>query len=89
MTAMPEGKIVCIGGDGGELNSPSKRDRSEYATSLVSSLSHPANLCRPSFDGSADVSFAALIGVCATAPQLYFTRSQPVEVGSGQMCRLI
>ena len=89
MTAMPEGKFVCIGGDGGELNSPSRRDRSEYPTSLFCRLFRPANLCRPSFDRLADVSFAALIGVCATAPQLYFTCSQPVEVGSGQMCHLI
>jgi len=32
------------GGDGGELNSPSKRDRSEHATSLVSLLSRPLDL---------------------------------------------
>jgi len=89
MTAMPEGKIVCIGGDGGELNSPSRRNRSEFTTSLFCCLFRPANLCRPSFDGLADVSFAALIGVCATAPQLFFTRSQPAEEGSGQMCHLI
>ena len=89
ITAMPDGKIVCIGGDGGELNSPSRRDRSEFTTSLFCCLFRPANLCRPSFDGLADVSFAALIGVCATAPQLFFTRSQPAEEGSGQMCHLI
>ena len=89
MTAMPEGKIVCIGGDGGELNSPSRRNRSEFTTSLFCCLFRPANLCRPSFDGLADVSFTALIGIRAMAPQLYFTRSRPVEVGSGQMCHLI
>ena len=32
--------IGGVGGDGGELNSPSKRDRPEYATSLVNHLSH-------------------------------------------------
>jgi hypothetical protein len=31
MTAMPEGKIVCIGGDGGESDSPSNTEYFEIA----------------------------------------------------------
>lgn len=41
------------GGDGGELNSPSRRDRSEYPTSLVGSFSRLVDLCRPSSARSA------------------------------------
>ncbi len=36
---------VGVGGDGGELNSPSKRSYPEYPTSLVSSFSYLATLC--------------------------------------------
>jgi hypothetical protein len=35
MTAMPEGKIVCIGGDGGELNSLKAMTRVELLTKML------------------------------------------------------
>jgi len=50
ITAIPEGKIVWFGGDGGELNSPSRRSRPEYATSLASSLMSPGQPLLTEFD---------------------------------------
>ena len=38
MTAMPEGKIVCIGGDGGELNSTTLENPILLVFSLLDQL---------------------------------------------------
>jgi len=39
MTAMPEGKIVCIGGDGGELNSVTRESPILLVFSLLDQIS--------------------------------------------------
>ena len=66
------------GGDGGELNPPSRERRPAYPTSLVGALLSPGRTATDSVPGRlADSSLVSIIGVLETALRHCVAVSQP------------
>ena len=81
--APPPEAGIELGGDGGESNSPSKGSCPGYTTGLASSFILPGEPLLAEFRRASRFFFRHAYRRSVTAPQLFGTHSQPVEVGSG------
>jgi hypothetical protein len=78
------GALNFSGGDGGELNSPSKRSCPGYTTGLVSSLISPDSPLLTELKPSQSINLShTLTDVGVAAPQLFDTRPPPIEARWG------